>query len=91
MGAFAAGADDARVQRARGFDAGAAIEITTVPQAMAQVLAATLTRADLAEVGDKGRALAKARFGWNSVVADLFSTYEWLAGRRDMPPFVRLD
>ena len=69
-----------------GFDAGAAIEITTVPEAMAQVLATTLARADLAEVGDKGRALAKARFGWNSVVADLFSTYEWLAGRRGMPP-----
>jgi glycosyltransferase involved in cell wall biosynthesis len=74
-----------------GFDAGAAIEITTAPDAMAQVLAATLARGDLAHVGEKGRALVKARFDWDSVVANLFCTYEWLAGRRGMPSFVRLD
>lgn len=74
-----------------GFEARAAVEITTEPAAMAQTLAATLARDDLAEMGLNGLALVKRRYSWTSIVADLFATYEWLAGRRGVPSFVRMD
>jgi glycosyltransferase involved in cell wall biosynthesis len=74
-----------------GFQAQAAIEITTDPLAMASVLASALARDDLAEIGRNGLALVRRKYTWGAIVADLFATYQWLAGRAGIPPFVRMD
>jgi poly(glycerol-phosphate) alpha-glucosyltransferase len=73
-----------------GFDEGAAIEVTTEPEALARVLARSLARSDLNTIGLRGSTLVASRFNWPSIVAELFSVYEWLAGRGPRPPCVRL-
>jgi glycosyltransferase involved in cell wall biosynthesis len=74
-----------------GFEAGAAIEVTTEPDALARVLASSLTRADLPGIGFRGRELAASRFSWASIVAELRSVYEWLTDRGSRPSCVRMD
>lgn len=74
----------------QGFDAGAAIEITTQPESLADTLARSLVRTDLSRIGEKGRALVETSFSWTSIVADLDAVYRWLAGRGERPPFVQV-
>ncbi len=74
-----------------GFDAGAAVEITTRPDALAQVLSRTLVRDDLSGIGIKGRDLVRSRFDWGSIVAELRSVYEWLVERGPRPSCVLID
>ena len=74
-----------------GFDAGAAIQVTTEPDALASVLADRLPAPDLPEIGAKGRALAAARFSWTAIAAELRTVYEWLAFGSPQPACVRLD
>ncbi len=74
-----------------GFESGAAIEVTTQPEAMARVLAQSLARNDLADIGAKGRDLVTSRFNWASIVAELRSVYEWLTNRGPRPSCVRID
>jgi glycosyltransferase involved in cell wall biosynthesis len=73
-----------------GFEAGAALEITTEPARMAQALDAGLSRNDLDAVGQTGLALAREHFSWPSIVAQLSDVYEWLAGRAPRPSFVQV-
>ena len=73
-----------------GFDAGAAVQVTTNPEAMAGVLAQSLGAGELSRIGEKGRALVESSFTWNSIVADLASVYRWLGGRGPRPSFVRM-
>ncbi|WP_417210223.1 glycosyltransferase [Antarctobacter sp.] len=63
-----------------GFDAGAAIRITTDPAAIAATLVAHLSRADLDQVGRAGRELVEERFTWDSIGRQLDAVYAWLAG-----------
>jgi len=76
---------------ADGFRAGAAVEITTDPEAFARVLADQLRKADLPAVGARGRALVEARFSWSSIADDLLLVYEWLTREGPTPACVRLD
>jgi poly(glycerol-phosphate) alpha-glucosyltransferase len=72
-----------------GFEAGAAIRITTAAEDMAGVLVGWLPRDEaLAEAGRRGRALAEASFTWEAVVDRQLQLYGWLAGSGPRPAFV---
>ena len=71
-----------------GFAAGAAIEITTDPTTMAQVLATSLNNPHLSRLGEAGRALVAQRFSWNHVGRDFADVYTWLAGEGPRPDCV---
>ena len=59
-------------------------------------LAAALKRAmsypldELAVMGANGRAWMARDFGWDSVAVQMIAVYEWMAGRGDRPPHVKL-
>ncbi len=72
-----------------GFAAKAAIEIRTDPDALAQALALHLPRAELAELGRRGRALVEARFSWTRVAEDLTALYRWVRAARRSAAAVR--
>jgi poly(glycerol-phosphate) alpha-glucosyltransferase len=74
-----------------GFEAGAAIEVTTEPEALAKVLSHSLIRSDLAEIGTRGRELVASRFTWPAIVSELRAVYAWLADRGPRPSCVRLN
>jgi poly(glycerol-phosphate) alpha-glucosyltransferase len=72
-----------------GFAAGAAVEITTDPDDIAEVLAAHLgSPTDLAIVGSRGRELVETRFTWDRVADDLLAVYGWLVRGTNMPACV---
>lgn len=62
-----------------GFEAGAAIEITTDPDALAATLACALSDPELAGMGRRGRAYAAEHYAWPAVAQELRSVYRWLA------------
>lgn len=68
-----------------GFAADAAIRVTPEPQALADALATHLGRADLPDLGARGRALVAERFSWPAVGARLAAVYDWLLGGGPMP------
>ena len=71
-----------------GFDAEAAVEITTDPDAISQVLACQLARDDLAEFGARGQRLAAQSFAWTAVVRNLARAYAWACKAAPRPEFV---
>jgi poly(glycerol-phosphate) alpha-glucosyltransferase len=66
-----------------GFEVGAAHEIGDDPAD----LAAGLARADLPEMGNRGRALVNARFAWDSIAARHIEVYAEMV--QSNPPFGR--
>jgi glycosyltransferase involved in cell wall biosynthesis len=74
-----------------GFEAGAAIEATTQPEALARTLASSLVRDDLPGIGARGRDLVASRFNWASIVAELRTVYEWLTNHGPRPACVRIN
>jgi len=76
---------------AEGFREGAAVEITTDPEALARILADQLRDADLQAMGARGRALVAAHFSWSSIADDLLLVYKWLMRKAPKPACVRLD
>jgi glycosyltransferase involved in cell wall biosynthesis len=74
-----------------GFEANAALEITTDSGEMAAALEAALFHADLRALGANGRRLAQKNYSWDAIVADLLALYAWLGGRASAPSFVRMD
>ena len=73
-----------------GFGEGAAIEITTEPDALSETLITALLKSDLAPLGDKGRALVEDRFSWHHVAAQHRSVYEWMIRGGDRPACVQV-
>ena len=61
-----------------GFEAKAAHEISDDPADLARGLA----RADLAQMGLRGRNLVERRFGWDMIAARHEATYEWILGHQ---------
>lgn len=61
-----------------GFAAGAAMEISTEPAALARQLAAALAAPDLDAFGARGRDLVRERFTWRSIAADHAAVYAWM-------------
>lgn len=73
------------------FDAGAAIEITTDPKLLAEVLARELERPsqDLAGIGQLGIDLVAEHFSWETIAGDLDELYRFLLGwSRSRPKFL---
>lgn len=73
-----------------GFDVGAAIEVTTDPDRLARDLSLHLAAADLPAVGERGYALARDKFTWSSIAADLMQVYRWTLGQQEMPSCIDL-
>lgn len=71
-----------------GFEAGAAVEITNQPEALAKVLADRLMRGDLPAMGAFGRDLVAHKYSWPAIVSDLTSVYQWLINEAPKPSFV---
>jgi glycosyltransferase involved in cell wall biosynthesis len=63
------------------------------PDALTLALSDALGRptADLATMGDRGRALVARRYGWARVAEDMAALYGWLVAGGDRPAFVHLD
>lgn len=61
-----------------GFAAGAAIEISTDPAALAVQLAEALAAPDLDAIGARGRDMVRERFTWRSIAADHAAVYAWM-------------
>lgn len=62
-----------------GFTVGAAIEVTTDPVELSSTLMRSLCAADMALIGERGKALVVRRFTWEAIVRELFGVYKWLA------------
>ena len=73
-----------------GFAAGAAVEISTDPAALARVLLDRLPGADLPAIGMRGRKLVKTQFSWPRIGTQLDAVYQWLARGGPKPDTVRL-
>lgn len=72
-----------------GFEANAAFEITTEPNAMANTLAQCLSDdAALMRVGAAGRQLVAGHYQWSTVVDRTSELYSWVIGGGPRPTFV---
>ena len=71
-----------------GFAAGAAVEITTDPEALAASLIANLLDADLAPIGQAGRSLVEERFSWPRIAELHLEVYRWLVHGGERPACV---
>lgn len=60
-----------------GVAAGAAIEISTAPEAMARTLAEHLSRADLPALGAAGVDLVTRAYRWDTVLDRMLALYRW--------------
>lgn len=72
-----------------GFDAGAALRISTNPDEQAEVLIKALQRRDLPSIGQKGYMLVRDRYLWPQVVDNLADVYRWVLGRGPVPDCVQ--
>jgi poly(glycerol-phosphate) alpha-glucosyltransferase len=71
-----------------GFAAGAAVEITVEPEAMAATLVEALESEALTAMGAAGRLLVAEHFSWTAVGRSMKAVYDWLAGRGPRPACV---
>lgn len=71
-----------------GFSAGAALEIGTRPEELADSLGvmARLAPSGLSAMGAQGRALVQERFNWDHVAARMHAVYRWALEGGDPPP-----
>lgn len=74
-----------------GFAAGAALRISTDPEAMADSLARGLASPDLPAIGGKGRQLVTDRFSWDAAARDYRATCDWVLGRAGKPDCIVSD
>lgn len=73
-----------------GFEAGAAIEITTDVDYLAKCFAQHLESPDLQNIGDAGRRLVETRFTWPLIAKELLAVYRWLLGDVPQPRCIEL-
>ncbi len=74
-----------------GFVAGAAVEITVEPEAMAVSLVEALESDALPLMGEAGRRLVAAQFSSAVIGQSMKAVYRWLAGRGPRPDCVVMD
>jgi glycosyltransferase involved in cell wall biosynthesis len=67
------------------------IDHGTEPLAAAMDEAMSISRAQLASMGEAGRAWMCRDFNWTSVAASMQSVYHWLSGRGERPSCVVMD
>lgn len=70
-----------------GFEAGAAIRMECSIESEADALQNlfSLSGPALRETGRRGQALAKERFSWPKIAAEMFAVYQWMAGAGPRP------
>lgn len=68
-----------------GFAEGAAIEISTDPDELADAILGSLLDRDLAPIGEAGRSLVERQFSWPHVAAQHLEVYRWLVKGGDRP------
>lgn len=68
-----------------GFDRGAAIEVTTDTNQLAELFITHLARSDLPQIGAAGRQLVESEYAWPQIVSELHAVYEWALGQRVAP------
>lgn len=73
-----------------GFKSGAAIKITTDPDALAIQLAKALLNTDLYPLGKAGRSLVQKQFSWPTVAVRHLEVYHWMVLGGEPPGCVRL-
>ncbi|KPF63281.1 hypothetical protein IP79_10360 [Porphyrobacter sp. AAP60] len=73
-----------------GFKSGAAIKVSTDPDALAGQLAKALLDTDLPPLGEVGRSLVEECFSWPSVAARHLEVYRWMVEGGEPPACVRL-
>ncbi len=66
-----------------GFREGAAVRIVTEPEGLAEGLAAALGAPGLAGMGEAGRRLVEARFGWEEIACRHAEVYAWMIAGAD--------
>jgi poly(glycerol-phosphate) alpha-glucosyltransferase len=75
-----------------GFAAGAAIEIATNPEILAERLVQSLegsgAAASLVAMGAAGYELVRTRFNWDRVAVQFTGLYEWASGMGERPEFL---
>lgn len=73
-----------------GFDARAALPLTTEPLAIAEGLRQLFDLSDTTRhaIGEAGRQLAVEQFSWQRVARDMLAVYEWTLGGGVPPPHV---
>ena len=74
-----------------GFEAGAAIEVSTRPPQIAAALAEHLCRGDLGAIGQRGRRLVEQRFSWRRVSEQTRDLHRWLLSGGAAPATVTTD
>jgi glycosyltransferase involved in cell wall biosynthesis len=74
-----------------GYHCGWWIDISTTALQDALVAATRLSRAELVEMGQRGRDLVARKYTWRQVGEQSLMLYEWLLGRSDRPSFVITD
>lgn len=69
-------------------DSGAAIEVTTQPQALSKVLETRLSGdyESLRKVGEAGQRFARAHYSWDRISRQLLELYRYLLGRDTLRP-----
>ena len=75
-----------------GFDAGAAVRITTGLEGVAGGLDElfSMSDSDLRSMGARGRELVRGRFTWQTVATQMREVYEWTLGAGAAPSCVRI-
>lgn len=73
-----------------GFDEGAALEVETDPNSMAEVFAKHLNRGDLPNIGKSGLAMVQQRFSWSAIATELVGVYKWALGQQEIPACIDL-
>lgn len=73
-----------------GFSYGAAVEISTQPQKMAESLTQTLLEKDVLALGAAGRELVEETFSWPKIAQTHLSVYDWMLHGGRQPPCVQL-
>lgn len=75
-----------------GFATGAAVRISTDPHELAHTLNELfhMSRADLSDMGNRGRNLVKTRFNWQTIGAQMRGVCDWVAGGEARPECVEV-
>ncbi|MGE3993699.1 glycosyltransferase [Pseudorhodoplanes sp.] len=71
-----------------GFEAEAAVEITTIPEDIKRILVAHLDDSALSARGQMGRSLVAQKFSWMRIARMQDELYKWLVRGGSMPPYV---
>ncbi len=75
-----------------GFESGAALEVEVDSQSILEGITSlfAMTDAERVQMGMRGRKLAKQKFTWPRIAAEMRAVYEWTLGGGQPPPYVMM-